>query len=136
MTRRLMRWSPVKSRWIGSASTSPLLARLVEPLGRLAAAVPDVSLEFLAVGGSAPWIPGIRVRSERWSEEREREFLRHVDVGVMPLEDSEWARGKCSYKALQYMAAGIPVVADDVGVSARVIGHDVGGLVARDSFDV
>jgi glycosyltransferase involved in cell wall biosynthesis len=40
-----------------------------------------------------------------------------------PLADSEWARGKRSYKALQYMAAGIPVVADDVGVSAKVIGH-------------
>jgi glycosyltransferase involved in cell wall biosynthesis len=124
------RRDPLVVGWIGSASTSPLLARLVEPLGRLAAAVPDVSVEFLAVGGSAPWIPGIRVRSERWSEEREQEFLRRVDVGVMPLEDSEWARGKCSYKALQYMAAGIPVVADDVGVSARVIGHEESGLIA------
>jgi glycosyltransferase involved in cell wall biosynthesis len=117
--------------WIGSASTAPLLERVVEPLGRLAAAAPDLEIEFLAVGGRAPGIPGVRVRSERWSEEREHEFLGAADIGVMPLDDSEWARGKCSYKALQYMAAGIPVVADDVGVSARVIGHEESGLIAR-----
>jgi glycosyltransferase involved in cell wall biosynthesis len=117
--------------WIGSASTAPLLARIVDPIGRLAAAARDVRIEFLSVGGRPPAIPGVRVRSEPWSEAGERAFLREVDVGVMPLEDSEWARGKCSYKALQYMAAAIPVVADDVGVSARVIGHDEGGLVAQ-----
>ena len=117
--------------WIGSASTAPLLERVVVPLRRLAAAVPDLEIEFLAVGGRAPAVPGLRVRSERWSEDREREFLRQADIGVMPLEDSEWFRGKCSYKALQYMAAGIPVVADDVGVSARVIGHEESGLIAR-----
>jgi glycosyltransferase involved in cell wall biosynthesis len=119
--------------WIGSASTAPLLDRMVQPLRRLGSASRGVGIDFLVVGGRAPVIPGLRVRSERWSEERERAFLRQVDIGVMPLEDSEWARGKCSYKALQYMAAGIPVVADDVGVSARVIGHEVGGLVARDA---
>jgi glycosyltransferase involved in cell wall biosynthesis len=49
----------------------------------------------------------------------------------MPLEDTPWARGKCSYKALQYMAAGIPVVADDVGISASVIGHEAAGLISQ-----
>ena len=69
------------------------------------------------------------------SEEREREFLREVDIGLMPLPDNAWTRGKCAYKALQYMAAGIPVVADDVGVSAEVIGHEQGGLIADSHGD-
>ena len=51
----------------------------------------------------------------------------------MPLPDNAWTRSKCAYKALQYMAAGIPVVADDVGISAAVIGHEQGGLIAEDT---
>ena len=81
------------------------------------------------MGGSAPDVPGLRVREEAWSEEAEKRFLAEVDIGLMPLPDNAWTRGKCAYKALQYMAAGIPVVADDVGVSAEVIGHEQGGLI-------
>ena len=51
----------------------------------------------------------------------------------MPLPDNAWTRSRCAYKALQYMAAGIPVVADDVGISAAVIGHEQGGLIAEDT---
>ena len=69
-------------------------------------------------------------RSEPWSEPREQSFLAEIDIGLMPLPDNPWTRGKCAYKALQYMAAGVPVVADDVGVSAEVIGHGEAGLIA------
>jgi glycosyltransferase involved in cell wall biosynthesis len=121
--------------WIGSPSTATYLPRLVAPLSRLRAELPDVRFELLAVGGPGPAIPGVDVRSEPWSEERERRFLTEVDIGLMPLEDTAWARGKCSYKALQYMAAGIPVVADDVGISAAVIGHETAGLIPRSEPD-
>ena len=118
--------------WIGSRSTAASLARLRAPLSALANQAGEIGLELVVVGGVAPEIPGIRVRSEAWSEPREAEFLREVDIGLMPLPDDEWTRGKCAYKALQYMAAGIPVVADDVGVSAKVIGHGQAGLIAHD----
>jgi glycosyltransferase involved in cell wall biosynthesis len=115
--------------WIGSPTTATYLPRLVAPLARLGAEAPGIRFELLAVGGPVPDIPGVQVRSEPWSEEQERRFLTEVDIGLMPLEDTPWARGKCSYKALQYMAAGIPVVADDVGISAAVIGHEAAGLI-------
>jgi hypothetical protein len=117
--------------WIGSATTATYLPRLAGPLARLRDAAPGIRFEFLVIGGPAPDIPGLDVRAEPWSEERERRFLAEVDIGLMPLEDTAWARGKCSYKALQYMAAGIPVVADDVGISASVIGHEEAGLIPR-----
>jgi glycosyltransferase involved in cell wall biosynthesis len=115
--------------WIGSPSTAPSLSRLGDQLSRLAA-MRDVPTQLLVVGGPAPHVEGMEVRSEPWSEESEHDFLQDVDIGLMPLPDDEWTRGKCAYKALQYMAAGIPVVADDVGVSARVIGHGASGLIA------
>jgi glycosyltransferase involved in cell wall biosynthesis len=121
--------------WIGSSTTATYLRRLGEPLSRLRAAAPEIRFELLAVGGDPPATPGLDVRSEPWSEETERRFLSEVDIGLMPLEDSAWARGKCSYKALQYMAAGIPVVADDVGISADVIGHEAAGLIAHSEGD-
>jgi glycosyltransferase involved in cell wall biosynthesis len=97
--------------------------------------VKSPEIELLVVGGRAPEVSGLRVTSEPWSEEVERNFLRQVDIGLMPLPNNAWTRGKCAYKALQYMAAGIPVVADDVGISARVIGHERGGLIARQLDD-
>ena len=122
--------------WIGSSTTSTYLSHLAGPLSRIAAAAPEIRFELLAVGaGRIPPIAALDVSSEPWSEERERQFLAEVDVGLMPLEDTPWARGKCSYKALQYMAAGIPVVADDVGISATVIGHEASGLITHSDGD-
>ena len=131
-TRRHEQRDTVVLGWIGSRSTAASLSQLRVALSRLASQSGEVALELLTVGGRAPEVPGIRVRSEPWSESREAEFLREVDIGLMPLPNDSWTRGKCAYKALQYMAAGIPVVADDVGVSAKVIGHEQAGLIAHD----
>jgi glycosyltransferase involved in cell wall biosynthesis len=54
-----------------------------------------------------------------------------MDIGLMPLPDNAWTRGKCAYKALQYMAAQVPVIADDVGVTASVVGDGSAGILAR-----
>jgi hypothetical protein len=115
--------------WIGSASTARYLARLAPALRRLAAAAPQITWELCTLGGPVPEIRGLTCRSLRWSEAAERALLARMDVGLMPLPDDAWTRGKCAYKALVYMSAGIPVVADDVGVTATVVGHERGGLV-------
>ena len=63
-----------------------------------------------------------RVEFVQWGEQAERVALRSLTVGIMPLEDSVWARGKCSFKMLTYMASGVPVVASPVGMNAEVLG--------------
>lgn len=118
--------------WIGSPSTAPHLQALAEPLDRLAASARDVRFELLVVGGPAPRLRALTVSELAWSPEAERATLARIDIGLMPLPDDEWTRGKCSYKALLYMAAGIPVVADAVGVSADVIEHEGAGLLPAD----
>jgi glycosyltransferase involved in cell wall biosynthesis len=67
---------------------------------------------------------------ERWSPAREAAVLREFSVGLMPLEDTPWARGKCSFKMLTYMACGIPVVVSPVGMNTEVLGHGACGYAA------
>lgn len=116
--------------WIGSATTAAFLRRLSGAFERVAAALPDREVELRLVGSPPLELSGVIVRAERWSEETERACLRAMDIGVMPLPDTVFTRGKCAYKAVQYMASGVPVVADDVGITAQVIGHDEAGLIA------
>lgn len=114
--------------WIGSATTARYLAGASESLERFAEVVAPRPVTLLAVGGRAPSLRGLQIVEKPWNEQTEREALMTMDIGLMPLPDTPWTRGKCAYKALQYMAAGVPVVADDVGVTARVVGS--GGVVA------
>jgi hypothetical protein len=115
--------------WIGSPTTTSYLRAVVPSLERFA----DCSsrtVRLLVVGGSAPAIAGVRTEERAWSVDAEQRALAEMDVGLMPLEDTLWTRGKCAYKALQYMAAGIPAVVDDVGISATAVagaGYAVSG---------
>jgi len=67
-----------------------------------------------------------------WSEEGEVDALRAFDIGVMPLPDTPWERGKCGYKLIQYMAVGLPVVASPVGVNTKIVQEGVNGFLAAD----
>lgn len=116
--------------WLGSASTARHLAARAAELDE-AARRSVVPIELHVVGGPAPAVRRMPVHAEPWSLEAERRLLGRIDIGLMPLPDTPWTRGKCAYKALVYMAAGVPVISDDVGVSASVVGHEVGGLVAE-----
>lgn len=113
--------------WIGSPSTAPYLSALVEPLSVLAGEGP---LRFVVIGGRAPAIPGVDVVELPWSEQTEVALINSFDAGVMPLPDDEWARGKCGFKLIQYMACAIPVVASRVGANMDVVGSEAGLLVA------
>ena len=113
--------------WTGSLTTLPHLAALAPALRRLREIAP---FELRVVGGCLE-IPGVDVRCLPWRAETEVDDLRPIDVGVMPLPDDEWSRGKCGMKALQYMALGIPAVVSPVGANATIVAHGANGLHAR-----
>jgi glycosyltransferase involved in cell wall biosynthesis len=75
-------------------------------------------------------LEGCEVRNVRWSLETEGAELAKLDVGVMPLADTPWTRGKCGYKLLQYMAAEVPVVASPVGMNRTLVQHGMNGFLA------
>jgi glycosyltransferase involved in cell wall biosynthesis len=84
----------------------------------------------LRVIGAEVSIPGVDVQCLPWKEETEAESIAQCDIGIMPLKDSPWERGKCGYKLIQYMACGLPVVASPVGVNVQIVRDGENGFLA------
>lgn len=105
--------------WIGQRSTVPSLQAAERHLA--AAAHACGALELRLVSDVFPKLAGVDVVERPWSETSEAAELAATDVGVSWLPDDDWSRGKCGLKVLQYMAAGLPVVANRVGVHTEMI---------------
>jgi glycosyltransferase involved in cell wall biosynthesis len=118
--------------WMGSRSTSPYLLDIEAALRRLSEVHPG-KIRFRFYGHPQRRLELSNSISLPFSLVSEIEDLRTIDIGIMPVPDNDWTRGKCAFKAIQYMALGIPMVTSPVGMATEVVQHDVNGLWARTS---
>lgn len=115
--------------WIGSPSTAGYLKSFKNVFYELHR-VYDVKIKLIGAGTRA--LGGDYITSVDWNPETEVEELQTFDIGVMPMPNNEWTRGKLGYKMLQYMAVGVPPVASYTETTARIIVDGRNGLMVRD----
>ena len=115
--------------WIGTKGNLYQLELIADVLRQAQRDIPGFVLRVIA--DKAPELPGVTVDFRSWSKAGERTLLAGLDVGLMPLEDTLWNRGKGGFKLLQYMAAGVPGIASPVGINSDIVTHGSNGLLAR-----
>ncbi|HTV97862.1 MAG TPA: glycosyltransferase family 4 protein [Steroidobacteraceae bacterium] len=124
---------PVTIVWIGSPENLIYLEMIHPALARLSVRHPDLKLRIIC--SSFPNWPDVDLERVAWSEATEAASLAAAHIGVMPLSDDAWARGKCAFKLLQYMAASLPCVASPVGANTEAVIDGFNGFHATGDLE-
>ena len=118
--------------WIGSPSTADCIQKIMPVLKTFCS---KHNARLLLVGAGKVDLPGIPVVARPWSEKTELDDIMEFDVGVMPLYDTPWHRGKSGFKLIQYMASGKPVIASPIGVNSEIVKNSKNGFIAETEAD-
>ncbi len=112
--------------WTGSHSSLILLNEILPVLKKLRE---EINFKFLVIADKNPELDLDGFEFIEWNRETEIKDLAKIDVGIMPLRNDEWCKGKCGFKAIQYMSLGIPAVVSNLGVNPIIVEHGKNGFV-------
>ncbi|MEQ8508259.1 MAG: glycosyltransferase family 4 protein [Rhodospirillaceae bacterium] len=133
LTQRANRPDRLALGWIGTPVTAaqslPLISHTLREF------LADSGATCLLMGADPSVDYGFPAEHFGWSEASEVEFMTKIDIGLCPLEDTQWNRGKSGYKIIQYMAAGKPSVVSPVGIAAEIVSHKKTGLQCETELD-
>lgn len=118
--------------WTGTHSTNKYFESfepVLEELNR------NYNIQIVAISDQNPNVTLQNFTYICWNKAQEIKQLNKIDIGIMPLDNSEWEMGKCGFKALQYMAMEIPTVTSDVGINHQIIEHGVNGYLCKNHED-
>lgn len=115
--------------WTGSHSTMGYLDNLVPVLQRLSEVY---TFKIVVISNQRPDFQLPNLTFIRWQASTEITDLLNMHIGIMPLTDDPWAKGKCGFKALQYLSLGIPAVVSPVGVNCEIVEHGINGYLCSD----
>lgn len=118
--------APLVIGWTGTHSTLKYIKQVVPVLAKLEE---EYDFEFRVISNQPPELPLRSLVYQPWRKDTEIADLLTFNVGLMPLEDDPWAKGKCAFKALQYMALGIPALVSPVGMNMEVVTGGINGYV-------
>ncbi|WP_404308893.1 glycosyltransferase family 4 protein [Neorhodopirellula lusitana] len=124
--------SSVRIGWIGTTSNFRHLEQLIAPMEKLRRQFPKVEFAVCSDVKDTRLLSQLGATFVPWSARTELATLQSFDIGIMPLTDEDWCRGKCSFKLIQYLAVGIPSVSSPVGMNSDVVEDGVSGLFAHD----
>ncbi len=115
--------------WIGSPSSEKYLNLLLEPFDKLSK---KIKFKFIIVGGkNKPKFKYCESEIIEWSYDNEINLINTFDIGIMPLQETDWEKGKCAFKLIQCMACEVPVIASPVGFNKVLISDSVDGMFAK-----
>ncbi|MBN1607861.1 MAG: glycosyltransferase [Polyangiaceae bacterium] len=120
--------------WVGTHSTAAQLDMVVPALRMLAERGRKFRVRLVGANRTLD-VPGVEVESVDWQLDQEVDNFRRIDIGLAPMFDNEWSRGKCAFKQVQYMSVGVPMVSSRSGAAAELLVAEQNALVADKEHD-
>lgn len=118
--------------WTGTHSTISYLYEFEELLHKLQK---TIAFSFHVISNKDPEFKQLKYQYIAWQKETEIDDLLQFNIGIMPLKQDKWSAGKCGFKAIQYMALGIPAVVSNVGVNSKIVDNELNGFVCETNLE-